>query len=351
MVLYVAEGSADGGDLLQCLLQPQASLWALLGRHAPTTGLHLLRHHLTGQTKHTLWCLKHIFVIICLYQNGGKKKSDNEPQLRGRIKWDLNGSLLISALQEVVTMQEKVFFKPAFDWTMTWKPCYNYSSATLMNRNNANGMIELWQKATFSGIMISGFSGGGVAKLCLVSLRKKWVFLLTVWQINTTAIVNNDDKWSECLKQILWVYAVKMWVFNRRDEITRLHQSKRSSASLGECHADKMSHVYEQTLMSGSGRDGGWWWLDGWFFTSTNVSGAQVGQRTRELSKLRPAVTETGSERKQAVLISAFSANWSSRLFRPSSVSGACSTRLQHRKLHSTNLRSPLSREQFSHSN
>lgn len=30
-----------------------------------------------------------------------------------------------------------------------------------MNRNNANGMIELWQKATFSSIMISGFSGGG----------------------------------------------------------------------------------------------------------------------------------------------------------------------------------------------
>lgn len=142
-----------------------------------------------------------------------EKKSDNEPQLRGRIKWDLNGLLLISPLQEVVTMQEKVFFKPVFDWTMTWKPCYNYSSATLMNRNNANGMIELWQKATFSSIMISGFSGGGEgknAKLCLVSLRKKWLFLLTVWQINTTAIVNNDDKWSECWKQTLCCFALSV---------------------------------------------------------------------------------------------------------------------------------------------
>lgn len=54
-----------------------------------------------------------------------------------------------------------------------------------------------------------------------------------------------------------WVYAVKMWVFNRRDEIKRLNQSKTSSASLGERHTNKMSHVYEQTLMSGSGGDGG----------------------------------------------------------------------------------------------
>lgn len=118
-------------------------------------------------------------------------------------------------------------------------------------------------------------------------------------------MINDQSAENNPFVVLHWVYAVKMWVFNRWDEIKGLHQSKTSSVSLGDYHADKMSH--ELTVMSGSGGEGGRWWRSSWFLTWINVSGVQVGQRTRELSESRSAAREkTGSERKQTVLISAF---------------------------------------------
>lgn len=45
--LYVGQGGANGGDLLQRLLQLQVGLWALHQHHTPSVGLLLLHQHLT----------------------------------------------------------------------------------------------------------------------------------------------------------------------------------------------------------------------------------------------------------------------------------------------------------------
>lgn len=51
MVLYLAQGGADAGDLLQGLLQLQAGLLALNLHHSGLAGRLLLLHQLTRQTK------------------------------------------------------------------------------------------------------------------------------------------------------------------------------------------------------------------------------------------------------------------------------------------------------------
>lgn len=51
MALYLAQAGADAGDLLQGLLQLQASLLALNLRHGGLKGRLLLLHQLTRQTK------------------------------------------------------------------------------------------------------------------------------------------------------------------------------------------------------------------------------------------------------------------------------------------------------------
>lgn len=97
--LYVAQGRADGGDLLQRLLQLQARVHARWRRGALRVGLLPLRHHLTRQTESgfTSWHLKkRLYDYPLLARNGERKyMGDNEAQLRGRIKWDLNGWVLI----------------------------------------------------------------------------------------------------------------------------------------------------------------------------------------------------------------------------------------------------------------
>lgn len=84
--------------------------------------------------------------------------------------------------------------KPVFDWTMAWKPCWHYLSASLMPQTTQKGRICMWDKASFS------------------QHYDKWL-VRKKWKMSSVALIHRENviphqspvivniRWSECYKQ------------------------------------------------------------------------------------------------------------------------------------------------------